>query len=234
MSHAIEVNLTAKQKHRLELGHMVQLKPDQLVGALNHKLLVDKKTHTKHRKALREKRGLRLQVSPAIEGAGLHHHHKHKHGGSILDVLSGLFGGSLARQAMDHGRIHLPHLSEPELKAVSKHLKAHGIEHRRVGAGFSFGDILKGVRTAANIIAPIAKPLVQNAVGSVVGRINPGLGKVASNAVGYGYDKLAGSGMRHHKGGSLQKGSAEAKAKMAKLRAMKNHHGGALLPAGFY
>ena len=131
------------------------------------------------------------------------------------------------------------------------------------GGKLSFKGFLRKVRGVAKTIltkgAPVLKPLLNvgaQSLGTLLG--GPVGAKIAGVVADHGYDALSnGLGLRKRRavGGKIhlgalnnvvrearhvvglgvgqKKGSAEAKARMAKVRAGKSH-GGALMPSGYY
>lgn len=154
-----------------------------------------------------------------------------------------------------HGlaKSHIKHMAHSVLNEVAKHhLHAHPKSHAKLmhahasaqrwieGKGFwdsvksFFGNVGNKIVQGAKYIAPYAKsafkaiaPVLGQVASTAIGsRFGPG-GAMAANALnGLAQKGIAGLGLKHHKkGGRLVKGSAAAKAHMAKIRSMKSGHG---------
>jgi hypothetical protein len=159
------------------------------------------------------------------------------------------FPEDLARQVVSAGSHNLSRKAYDELMNVDEALNQElinvaegaGIPYRITKGGrLSFKGFLRGVKRVGQkilkVARPVLKPIVQlgaQTVGTMVG--GPVGAKIGEIVGDKGYDMLAGSGMRKRgrprHGAGAKKGSAEMKARMARVRASKRT-GGALRPAG--
>ena len=165
-----------------------------------------------------------------------HHHIGHKEG---LPVM------------LKHSKARKVHTAHRNHRGVRLHLDHDEARHTVQHGGSIWGDIWNGIKTAGNwvknnvidtpvyqqAIKPVVRSLVDSTVKPFVDSYTGPLGGQAVDALGSATGAYGLRHKRHHKdhhahhGGSLKKGSVEAREHMARLRAMRHHkqHGGSFL-----
>ena len=222
----VVLNLTKNQLRKLNSGKAFQLSHSQLMGQSGDhpvELDVDRKLGNKiHRSSINGK-GFRLPkglVSGAMNaGAKL----AKANAGKLADM-----GANMASQAVQNQIAKSTYIPE-NMKGTVGQLANAGISNIKTSGlnkvnsrlsefeGEGFGSFVKTMKKVGTTIAPIAKivaktalPVAGTMAGAYIGQ--PGLGsmagQMAANSLGKGLKRPA-------------KGSAEAKERMARLRAMK-------------
>lgn len=216
----VVLNLTKAQMRKLNSGKAFQMSKAQLERGGDHavEIDVDRRLGNKIHRSLTTGKGFRIPKGLVSAGAKL----AKANAGKLADI-----GANMASQAVQNQIAKSTYIPE-NMKGTVGQLANAGISNIKTSGlnkvnsrlseyqGEGFGSFVSGLKKVAKVAAPIAKtvakvalPALGTAAGAYVGQ--PGLGSMAGQMAA----NSIGNGVRP------AKGSAEAKAKMARLRAMK-------------
>jgi len=224
----VQINLTSAQIKKAMKGHAVQIPHHQLVnnsGEHAVDLDFDKKTISRIRRNAVNGKGFRIPKGLMNAGAKLAQQGAHKLADYAVNE-----GANRLNSAIQKSQ-YIPN----EYKGVAKQASKRALnaskkfamsrlddqfDHLQV-EGF-FQDVGRALKPIAKIAIPLGKtvaktvlPTVATMAGNYVG--GPIAGKIAGD--------LATQGVKGLGVGRMKKGSAEAKAHMARIRAMRNSKG---------
>jgi hypothetical protein len=235
----VKLNLNNDQLSKLMKSSTVQLSNADI--GVGKTFQVAKKVNTKINRAIRNNKGLRitgneLNLQNEIEGGDLLKKMGIKKGvikyglpiaktvaKTVLPMASQAIGDAVGAYTGN------PLLGQVAKSAV-KDLGNKGIEQIPDGGAMKYKKLLMPVaKTVAKAVLPVASKTIGNAVADYTG--NEQLGQLARSTVAdlgtEGIKQIpSGSGMR------FKKGSAEAKAYMASIRAKRSTSGGSFRPNG--
>lgn len=217
----VQINLTKKQYQNALKGKCIQIPHHQLMS--NHgdfavDLDFDKKTMNTMRRNVSNGKGFRIPKGLMNTGATLA-----KQGAKLAGNYAANEGAKQLNKAINNST-YIPDSMKGTLSGLSNQavgaVKTAGlsqinnrIDGLQQGQGF-FQDVGRALKPVGKILKPVAKavlPTVATMAGNYIG--GPMAGKIAGDLTTQG---VKGMGLRKFK-----KGSAEAKAHMANIRAMR-------------